>query len=192
MQENKLISTIESLYSLGQLSAIEALANDLKDAYDYALTKLKRVEHSKQYQKSDKNVEKTKSVISSNTYNDYDSSWRLIHKFQYILKTESRFLHFREVAKIILELEGLKNTYEKQKELARKLSGNISIRKLKQNGNIVLKQHNNSPKKSFWGSKKWIDTKGNILPAYKYSLDITKTGKQKIIKQSIDKSLFDI
>ena len=197
MQENKLISTIETLKSFGQTEAIATLAKDLKEAYDFAIevlgvTKIK--EEIPTLKEADRGRSNDPYIdILEKKFSKYSTDWNFKNKFQYILKIENRFLHFREVAKIILTLEGEDTSYESQRILARKLGGNTLIRNLNKEGLIVNVLHQNSPKKSFWGSSKWLNADGDILPEHKYSLAITKEKeKGEKPKGNKEKDLFNI
>jgi len=187
MQENKLISTIETLKSFGQTEAISVLAKDLKEAYDFAIKILKDGALNEVKEKED-----FVGLENNKKYSDYNSNWNLLNKFQYILKTENRFLHFREVASIIRNLEGQKESYFENKKLARALSSANSIRELKKKGIIVNVLHQKNIKKSFWGSSKWVDKNNDILPEHMYSLDVVNNAPTRKTKQIYNKSLFEI
>ncbi|WP_299099546.1 hypothetical protein [uncultured Winogradskyella sp.] len=193
MQVNKLISTIETLNSVGQTESIVSLAKELKEAYDFAL-KIIGDNETLSDTKTDDNIVKDNILISNNfkqKFSEYNDKWNLKNKFLYILKKENRFLHFREVAQIIFRLEDKKSSYEEERDLARLISNNNSLRAYKATGDIVNIKHKGSPKKSFWGSKKWVDKDGTIKRGYEYSLDIVNnTGKK--FKSSNEKDLFNL
>ena len=169
MQENKLISTIKTLYSVGQLEAIIALANDLKTAHEFALSLLDS-EAVKEIEATSNPVEPSEPKPDKDTssYSYFSSEWPLVKKYLYILKTEKRFLHFREAAKILISLEGKGD----ETLITRALSN--SAREIKQEKTIVKVMHESSQKKTFWGSPKWLDAKGKIKDEYMYRTDIFK------------------
>ncbi len=87
---------------------------------------------------------------------DYSKDWGLANKFLYLLKKEQRFLHFRESADLIIQLEGSGET----NELAGKLSSATNA--LKKSGQIIKFQPTNRNRETFWGIPKWLDENGNV------------------------------
>lgn len=92
----------------------------------------------------------------------YNIKWPYPDKFVYLLKRESRFLHFREAAELISEIEG----GDPGKILA-KLSSSTHV--LKKKGIIIKHQASKKLRDTFWGSPKWIDEVGNIKDPYSFN-----------------------
>jgi len=105
--------------------------------------------------------------------NEYDSDWSISNKFLYLLKRYNRFIHFREAAEILVDIDGEGDA----KELTGKLSsGTIS---LKQNGIIVKYQASKSNQDTFWGSPKWLDENGKIKSGFEFNKDYLSDGNKK-------------
>ncbi len=100
--------------------------------------------------------------MRNDKYKDYKSSDSLRGKIAYILKTEGRFLHVREIALILHSLEPNHSV----KEYITKISPAISY--LRRRGVIVKVKASKSNVNTFWGSKNWIDKKGEVIDTYKY------------------------
>lgn len=91
----------------------------------------------------------------------FDRNLSYSDKFLFILKRENRFLHFREAAEFLVEIEGGDVNF-----LIDKLtSGTSWIRK---NGVIVKINPTNKNRDTFWGSPKWLDQEGNIIEGHDY------------------------
>ena len=183
MENNKLKSTIDSLDSFGQVQAIKDIAHNLKDAYEYAMEIIAKYSNGETFDRdqfkkeTDDVTERTYSKPSAlNKYADYDSKWPLAKKYQYILKMENRFMHFREVARIIIAFENLNDDFENEKAIARAI-GN-SVRDLKVEKKIIKKYHQGKIKNCFWGSPKWLDDNGEIKKEHHYRTEILKLKTQ--------------
>ena len=109
----------------------------------------------------------------------YDSSWSLKNKFLFLLKQESRFLHFREAAEHICQLDGKGNP----KELAGKISASCQEIKGK---TIVKYRVTKSNQDTFWGSPKWLDDSGEIITGYEFNIEYLHSKHEKSMP------LFDI
>jgi len=120
------------------------------------------------------------SVASKlNGYSEYNSDWGWANKFLFLLKQENRFLHFREAADIVCQLEGK----GEPKDLAGKISASCQSIK---GDKIVKYQATKSNQDTFWGSPKWLDKNRDIIKGYEYN--------GKYLHSKYDKSapLFDI
>ena len=95
---------------------------------------------------------------------DYNSTWSIKRKFAYLLKKHQRFLHFREAAQMINDLEN--KSYDLT-NLASKLSS--GTQSLKKDGTIVKYSVNNNNRSTFWGYKNWLDEKDEIKKGYSYN-----------------------
>jgi hypothetical protein len=96
---------------------------------------------------------------------DYNPSANLIAKVQYVLKTEDRFLHVREIASMIVNLE--KGTENDEDNYVKKLSPLLS--RLKRENKIANFKIGNSNTNIVWGSPKWIDDNGKIKVQHMYN-----------------------
>ena len=160
MQENKIKNTIETLASLGQLDALIALRNSLKQDYELANAAINSLSNNQ----SQESV--TKDVKTSNRKEiGYNKDWSFPDKFLFVLSREDKFIRFREAAKIIIDIEGEGDENYITKRLT------ASTRKLKLDGKIVKVSHEDSLKNTFWGSSKWLDKTGNIKPEHKYDVE---------------------
>lgn len=104
-------------------------------------------------------------------YEKYDSDTTFRNKVMFVIKTENRFVHSREIADILSKVES------NNEDLTRKVSASLSF--LRQHDMIVKIKAGNSNINSFWGSKKWLDEKGNPLSGYSYN-------EEYVIKSSND------
>ena len=182
MQTNTLITTVDSLKSLGQLDALKSLRTSIKQSLDYIDDAISSLgEQLPVPNISDRTADHGKTKEKPNTFL-YNESWTYTQKYQYVLKKSNRFLHFREAARIVIDLEGKGD----EDHLTSRL-GN-SARDLKKDGKIVSIQHGNSKKYTFWGSPKWLDENGKIIAGHEYDISILS----KSARVSPSNSLFDI
>tara|TARA_R110000823_G_scaffold75576_2_gene172915 strand:+ start:460 stop:1020 length:561 start_codon:yes stop_codon:yes gene_type:complete len=186
MQENKFIETIDNLKVFGQFEAIKSLRDNLKAAYEHAKNIVGDSDKTNNYDYQENKQETHKptnpNVSDSYKYKKYNLNWDYIQKYKFILKTENRFLHFREAARILVEIEGKGD----EKEWASLLTN--STRNLKRDGDLVKIQLGKSLTTCFWGSPKWLDDNGEPLPEHRY--DISFLEKTKPSHKQDD--LFDI
>lgn len=87
----------------------------------------------------------------------YDPNWSISNKFGYLLNKYKRFLHFREAAEMINEIEGINYDIS---DLTKKLSS--GTQSLKGKGKIVKKKIDSNNKNTFWGVPSWLDENGEI------------------------------
>jgi hypothetical protein len=133
-----------------------------------ALKKLKsaRVELQNQLRGIDqaiKSLEQSIAIQNSDSPKDYDDEWSIANKFIYLLKRENRFLHFREAAEFIVDLEGRGDI----KDIAAKLTSGTNL--IKKDGTIIKYQASNQLQDTFWGSPKWLDEAGKIKSGHEYN-----------------------
>ncbi len=132
-------------------------------------------------QKSEKSVLKEVSEnrqiehsYKSTNLRGYDKGAPLAQKLAFFLNREKRFLHFREVAEMVVFSE---NSKEDPSILARKMSS--ATQSLKKNGTIVKYQHGSQNRNSFWGIPKWLDDNGNIKEEYSFNEEyLSSTGSK--------------
>jgi hypothetical protein len=91
---------------------------------------------------------------------EYNKKWSNVDKFLYLLRKKQRFLHFREAAELIVELEG----EGKANDLASKLSS--ATNQLKKSKQLVKIQPTKRNRETFWGIPKWLDEKGKAKPEH--------------------------
>ena len=105
------------------------------------------------------------TTIAKTNDSDYNKDWALPTKFLYFLKREQRFLHFREVADLMIQVERIEGDIP---AISRDLSGRLSAatRPMKVKGEIV--KYNATPRHqdTFWGIPKWLDENGAVKPGH--------------------------
>ena len=146
---------------------LEALKS-LKQAESELIEKLKPI------QESIASLEKTIAANTSSDTKEYNPNWSASNKFLYLLKTYNRFLHFREAADLIIELEG--GSEKDAKDLVGKLSSGTTL--LKNGKQIVKYKAGKSNQDTFWGVPKWLDEKGNVKPEHTYNKEYLSDGKK--------------
>lgn len=102
--------------------------------------------------------------VEHNIGSDYNEGWSLAKKFLYLLSIYKRFLHFREAAEMI---DNLENNQHDIKELTRRLSS--GTQSLKAKDKIVKIKVDSNNKNSFWGAPAWLDENNNIKKEFKYN-----------------------
>jgi hypothetical protein len=96
-------------------------------------------------------------------YSSYNKNDSFRNKVAIILRTEQRFLHVREMAEIMHELEPDKNVAL----LTRKISPVLSF--LGKNNSVTKIKVGKSNINSFWGSNSWLDKNGTPKSGYEYN-----------------------
>jgi len=99
----------------------------------------------------------------SNRYKDYDPKASFRTKIGYVITKEGRFLHVREIAKVIHDIEPSTSI----KDLTKKISPAVSH--LRRTGKIVKFKVGKSNVNSFWGSKSWLDDNGKPKEGREYN-----------------------
>jgi hypothetical protein len=95
------------------------------------------------------------SDINKSQYSDYDNNSTYRKKVACILKNEGRFLHVREIAEIISDIEkGVR-----PEEVKKKVSSAIAY--FARTNQIVKLKIGTSNINSFWGKDIWLDEKNN-------------------------------
>jgi hypothetical protein len=84
-----------------------------------------------------------------------------------ILKAEGKFLHMRQIAKIAQSLE---STADPEVVKAKVAQGMYALAKL-ENAPVIVKVIGASKTNAFWGSKNWVNDKGEIKPEHMYDAD---------------------
>jgi hypothetical protein len=115
---------------------------------------------------------KTNNIESSVQLQGYSSKWTYSKKFIFFLKKEDRFMHVRQIAENIANVEG-----GDIKRILNKLSSATFL--IKKEGVIVKYQINNQNQNTFWGFPKWLDENGEIKKGHEYSEDYLYSPKSK-------------
>lgn len=103
-------------------------------------------------------------IITQDEKNAYDSNMTSKMKFVYFLDKLNRFVHFREIAEMIIDEEGKEYNVS---ELASTLSS--STQSLKKKGLLVKFQAGRDNRNTFWGKKNWLTTDGKIKPGFEFN-----------------------
>ena len=183
MQNKNLIQEVrglvDSLKSAGFQEAIIPLRVQIVELLDYIDDVLSiKADSSESKTEKDNNIEEDKSQKLSY----YSPDWSFVKKFIFVLKSENRFIHFREAAEIVAGLEDGGDV----DDLTHKLSN--STRKLKVADKIIKVQHGNSLKNTFWGLPKWLNENGEIKKGHEYKSDVLLRDKS----EDKSDSLFDL
>ena len=100
-------------------------------------------------------------------YSKYDAGSPIRDKIICIIKTEGRFLHVREIAAIAHQLEW----HVPVGDFIKKISPALSFLKKNPQSSLVSKVVAGWHFNTFWGSKNWLDEKGEIMLEYMYRAD---------------------
>jgi hypothetical protein len=152
MQNDVVKNAIDSL-----LIAKSSLESQLKSV-NHAISSLKGENDIKSHSGLVNSEKDTNSSIFDSSDSEYKTDWSLRGKFQYLLKREQRFLHFREVADLIVKIDGSGKVGEIVAGLS---SATIALKK---SGQIVKYQPTNRNRETFWGISKWFDESGKVKP----------------------------
>jgi hypothetical protein len=95
-------------------------------------------------------------------YKSYDAEAAMKTKLVFVLKAENRFLHIKEIAKKLHDLE----PEISEEDFIKKLYPAVAV--LKKGGVIVKYDHDTTNFNSFWGSKNWLDAGGKIKPEHMF------------------------
>lgn len=115
-------------------------------------------------------------VVAFGKYTEYDPSSSLKNRMLAIIKAENRFLHNREIAGIAHSLEPEAGDLE---TWVGRVSATLSSLK-KSNPNLVNIKIGTSSLNYFWGSKSWLDDKGEIKPAHLYDKNQLAYSKEEV------------
>ncbi len=98
----------------------------------------------------------------SEKYADFDKKATFRDKLAYVFRKENRFLHVREIAETMHNLEPRYDI----KNILGKLSPAITF--LRKQGTIVKVVVGKSHLNTFWGSKNWVNNDGSPKPQHMY------------------------
>lgn len=190
MQEIKVIKTVkelvDSLKSTGFEGPLRDVRNAVADLLEYIDSTIGEVPkndvETENLQTAPKEEIKANPNISP-SLKYYSKEWSYRKKYIFVLKSENRFIHFREVAKIICDLDG-EGVVE---ALTHTLSN--TTRKLREAKKIVKVQHGTSLKNTFWGLPEWLNQDGTIKEGHEYKTDVlnwrSDSGSQKTVFELI-------
>lgn len=114
--------------------------------------------------KTDKSNNNVIQAITQNEKDIYDSNMTSKMKFVYFLDKLNRFVHFREIAEMIINEEGKEYNIS---DLASTLSS--STQSLKKKGLLVKFQAGRDNRNTFWGKKNWLTSNGEIKPGFEFN-----------------------
>ena len=98
-------------------------------------------------------------------YAGYKKEWIMRDKIKFILKTESKFLHLRQIGQILHKLEP-KTSIEDH--IARCYT---PMGQLKKENTVYKFSVGSANVNTFWGSVNWVSGTGEIKEGYKYDED---------------------
>lgn len=108
-------------------------------------------------------------------YSRYNIEEPTRNKILFIIKTENRFLHVREIARIMQLLEG----GETMQQAIKKISPSLSFLKKNPDTPLISVEAYGLHFNTFWGYKEWINDEGEIADAFMYNeSEITKKKRQ--------------
>lgn len=149
MSHNKFIeSLIEERNNILQQAGVLTVVQNLDNLIEY-------------YRKGQEppKIANTKAAPKSNKRSDYSKNWKLADKIKFVLLSNKRFLHVREIAD---EIEARDNVIKKQEGFSNTISGTFArLRKLDEN--IAVYHPGGHPRKAYWGNKLWLDASGKPL-----------------------------
>ncbi len=111
-------------------------------------------------------------------YEAYSAKHNTRSKVLYIIKTENRFLHVREIAKIAWQLENGKplDTY------IRNISPALCMLKKASGSNVISVEVGQSHFNTFWGCKEWLSENGLVKPQFMYSEAELSVNRKQIVQ----------
>lgn len=110
-------------------------------------------------------------------YDGYSAKWTLRKKIPFIIKAENRFMHIREIAKIMNELE----PRIPESEFIPQISPTLSTLKKISEYNLTNKRVGKSNIQTVWGAKTWLDQYNAIIPEYMYDKTVFEEEKPEIM-----------
>ncbi|MBL0358276.1 MAG: hypothetical protein IPP72_16040 [Chitinophagaceae bacterium] len=110
-------------------------------------------------------------------YQHYNPAEPTRNKILFIIKTESRFLHVREIARIVQQLENELSITA----IIKKISPALSILKRLPGSPLVSVEVARSHFNTFWGYRDWLTEEGNIKDGFIYNeSEITKLHRHNL------------
>jgi hypothetical protein len=168
-----------------------ALIKMLEEEREQLLLKLKAVDHAIDAYTNSFKVFEGKLLFEQTPGNDFQESVQaLVKKYHhynpavptrtkilFILKAENRFLHVREISRIVQQLEDEVSVTA----VIKKISPALSILKRLPDSPLVSIEVAHSHFNTFWGLNTWLSEDGSIKPDFMYNADqITRSQKESI------------
>jgi hypothetical protein len=141
------------------IKALELQKDDLLKKVASIESTIEILRQSVNYTDSPKNG----SIEKSTPKSGWDKNSTIKFKINFLLKSENRFLHSREMAEIA-------HSYEPEVSIdtwLAKFSPQLSS--LKRDNKIISIQVGKSLRNTFWGSSKWLNEHGVIIPSFQYN-----------------------
>ncbi len=115
-------------------------------------------------------------------YQEYDAALPTRSKILFIIKAENRFLHVREIARIVQQLEDEVSLAA----VIKKISPALSILKRIPGSPLVSIEVDHSHFNTFWGYNNWLNEDGSIKAGFTYNeCEITKFQRESIFNIAI-------
>jgi len=167
-----------------------ALVRMLEEEKEQLLLKLKAVDHAIDAYQNSNNIFEGQMLpddkasgndfqesiqLLVNKYHHYNSAAPTRNKILFILKAESRFLHVREISRILQQLEDEISVTA----VIKKVSPALSILKRLPDSPLVSIEVSQSHFNTFWGYSSWLNEDGSIKEDFMYNQSqITKHQKE--------------
>lgn len=143
---------------------------ELKDELSFLQAYIKRLKSKigdtlKHKEESQNVISDTKGSVTNENISipeGYDNKLSIVKKFILLLKHHNRFLHFREVAEMMIEIDP---TLGDSKKLAAKISAATTKLKGK---HIVKYQVDKDNRKTYWGIPDWKNEDGEIKEGHEF------------------------
>lgn len=156
-----------------------ALVNILQKERDQLLFKLKAVDHALEAYTNSFKAQERQVLLVQNSENDFQEIVQLLirkyhlynaaaptrNKILFILKAEGRFLHVREIARIVQQLENEISVAA----VIKKISPALSILKRLPDSTLVSIEVEQSHFNTFWGFNSWLNEDGSVKDAFMYN-----------------------
>ena len=156
-----------------------ALVNILEKEREQLLFKLKAVDHALQAYTNTSKEREEQMLLDQNRENDFQEIVQLLirkyhhynaaaptrNKILFILKAEGRFLHVREIARIVQQLENEVSL----SAVIKKISPALSILKRLPDSTLVSIEVEQSQFNTFWGFNSWLNEDGTVKEAFMYN-----------------------
>jgi len=154
------------------IEQLQATKNDLlrKAAQiDEAINTMKAMAGLNISNKTSSSGTTTNEIPLTGKYSDYPANEPIRNKLAYVLKKENKFLHIRQIAAILHEIESKTSVSDFITKLY------PAIAELKKTNTIVKHSIGTSNVNTFWGSKNWLDSKKEIKKEHMFDEDQIKS-----------------
>ena len=145
---------------LRRLNSLEDTILTLKQSLNFDVSS----NHRNGHEAPKSTISKPSTTTLYDKYKAYHEAKGNKEKAIAILRAEGKFLHMRQIAKIAQSLEPDKDPDIVKGKVSQ---GMYALAKL-ENSSIINKVIGNSKANAFWGSKNWLNEKGEIKPEYMY------------------------